>query len=544
MKLILTTLLVSFFIACSSNCIAQEMDTHGHGHSARVGRVRFPVSCTPLSQKQFGNAVALLHSFWYEESATAFAAITKQDPRCAMAYWGQAMSIYHPLWEQPSAKTLADGRALIQRAKVLKTTQRESDYISALDIFYSEEHPDYVRRALAYEASMKGLYSTYPGDDEAAVFYGLALISSAQALPPDRNHAREKEAATILDRVLAKQPSHPGVAHYLIHAYDSPALANLALNAARSYAKIAPAVPHALHMPSHIFTRLGLWEESIKSNLDSEAAAITYARRIKMGAAWDQQLHAMDYLAYAYLQIGRDDEAKAVLEELQAIDKASPEAVAAAYAFAAIPARYAIERRQWEDAAKLELRPAKFAWDRYPWALAIVAYARGIGAARTGDAAAARQEIERLAEIAKQSAGGIGYNWAGQVEIQRLSVAAWAAYVEGKTDEAVSLMREAADREDASEKHPVTPGPIVPARELLGELLMAVGEPGKAFDEFVKSLETSPRRFTGLYGAARAAELAGARDKAGVFYRQLLEVSGGSRSVRPELREAQAFVKR
>jgi tetratricopeptide (TPR) repeat protein len=334
------------------------------------------------------------------------------------------------------------------------------------------------------------------------------------------------------------------VAHYLIHAYDSPALANLALPASRNYAKIAPAVPHALHMPSHIFTRLGLWSESIKSNLDSEAAAKDYGTKMKMTGAWDQQLHAMDYLMYAYLQLADDVKARAVLDDLNKITRATPESVSPAYAFVAVPARYAIERRQWAEAAALEIRPESFPWDRYPWARAIVSFARGIGAARSGNAAAARDEAEKLAAIEKDFANARGYNWAGQVEVQRLSVSAWAAHLEGKNDEAVQLMRAAADLEDASDKHPVTPGPIVPARELLGDLLLELGRNSEALKEFETSLAVAPKRFNGLYGAAHAAELSQDREKAGAYYQELLALAEGSNSNRVELEQARAFLKK
>jgi tetratricopeptide (TPR) repeat protein len=523
----------------------QEMDTHMHGGAGKVGSVVFPVSCRPVSRRQFGVAVAMLHSFWYEESGSAFAAIAQNDPSCAMAYWGQAMSLYHPLWEQPSAQTLAEGRAALLRAKAFgNKTPRERDYILALDAFFADEKRDYVTRALDYEKAMDQLRQSYPRDEEAVVFYALALVGSAQALPADKTYAREKKAAAILNRVLVHQPKHPGVAHYLIHAYDSPPLANLALQAARSYARIAPAVPHALHMPSHIFTRLGLWQESIKSNLDSEAAARDYSAKMHLPGAWDQQLHAMDYLMYAHLQLADDEKAKAVLDELNRITKVTPESVAPAYAFAAVPARFAIERRQWAEAASLEIRPESFPWDRYPWARAILSFARGIGAARIGNAVAARNEALTLATIEKDFANSRGYNWAGQVEVQRQAVSAWAAHAEGKNDEAIQLMRAAADLEDASDKHPVTPGPIIPARELLGELLLELGRNSEALKEFETSLAVAPKRFNGLYGAAHAAELSQDREKAGAYYQELVALAGGSNSKRIELEQAKAYLKK
>jgi tetratricopeptide (TPR) repeat protein len=388
---------------------------------------------------------------------------------------------------------------------------------------------------------MAQVHARYPQDTEAGVFYALSLLGTAQALSADKTYMREKRAAGILNKVLALEPNHPGVAHYLIHAYDSPALANLALAAARAYAKIAPGVPHALHMPSHIFIRLGLWQESINSNLESEAAAKDYARKTKMIGVWDQQLHAMDYLIYAYLQLAQDEKAKGVLDDLNQILKTNDQNLIVAYTFAAVPARYAIERRQWAEAASLELKPQEFAWDRLPWAKAIVYFARGIGSARQGDVAGARNVVAKLEELKSELKGEKGYDWATQVEIQRLAVAAWLAHAERNDQEALSLMRSAADLEDSIDKHPVTPGTIVPARELLADLLIEVGQPAEALKEFEGSLATVPNRFNGLYGAARAAELAGNDKKAKDYYGRLVALCAGECS-RRELQQAKAFL--
>jgi len=334
-------------LVCLAAAEAQEPHQHEHMATEQVGQVRFPTSCKPSVRQPFERAVAMLHSFWYEEAEKAFTAISEQDPDCALAYWGFSMSLYHQLWEPPiTAAGLQQGAAAIQKAKAVGAqTARERGYLEAIELFYKDaDKLDHHARAVAYEKAMARVYLRYPEDHEAAVFYALALIASA--LPTDKTYANQKKAATILDAVYRKEPNHPGVAHYFIHAYDSPPLAHLALDAARAYAKIAPSAPHALHMPSHIFTRLGLWQESIQSNLVSAAAAKDYAIKTQMSGTWDEQLHAMDYLEYAYLQSGQDAAAKRVLDELNAIQRTNAENLKVAYAFVAIPARYALERRQ------------------------------------------------------------------------------------------------------------------------------------------------------------------------------------------------------
>jgi tetratricopeptide (TPR) repeat protein len=361
----------------------------------------------------------------------------------------------------------------------------------------------------------------------------------------DKSYVNEKKAAEILNRVLATEPEHPGVAHYLIHGYDYPELANLALPAARSYAKIAPASAHARHMPSHIFTRLGLWQESIQSNIDSAAAAKEYAARNNMAGAWDQQLHAMDYLAYAYLQGAQDKKALGVLDELNKIQKVEPETFAAAYSYSAAPARYALERRRWHEAAKLTVTPSTFPWDRFRWAEAHVHFARAIGAARSGDTASARKDVEKLAAI-RQSLHEVkgAYDWSKQVEIQLQAATGWLAFAEGRKEDAVRLIRAAADLEDSTDKHPVTPGSIVPAREQLGDLLLETGQPAQALVEFERALREAPNRFNGLYGAARAAELAGDSKKAANYYAQLVKLCERADGARSELEQAKVFLAR
>jgi tetratricopeptide (TPR) repeat protein len=359
----------------------------------------------------------------------------------------------------------------------------------------------------------------------------------------DKSYAKQKKAAVILNRVLRLEPQHPGVTHYLIHSYDYPPLAHLALGAARNYARIAPASAHALHMPSHIFTRLGLWDEDIAMNIRSVNAAKQYAQRNHLEGAWDEQLHSMDYLAYSYLQQARDNEARAVLDELKSIQKTDPVTFKCAYSFAAIPARWALERRKWSEAAELMLEPADFPWPRFPWAQAITHFARAIGAARSRDADKARHEIAKLAEIQKLQTGvKDNYDWATQVEIQRRGAAAWLAKIEGRNQEALDLMRSAADLEDSTDKHPVTPGAVVPARELLGDLLLDLNQATDARKEYERSLEVSPNRFNSLYGAARAAELEGNKIRAKLLYQLLMDNCRRGDISRPELQHAREYL--
>jgi tetratricopeptide (TPR) repeat protein len=412
-------------------------------------------------------------------------------------------------------------------------------------VFYKDhEKLDHRTRAFAYSDAMKQLYSRNPSDREAGVFYALTLIATAM-MSPDKNYVKEKEAARILNQVLEREPQHPGVTHYLIHSYDYPALAELALPAARAYAKLAPASAHAQHMPSHIFTRLGLWQEAINSNLDAKAAAHAFATRNHMRGAWDEQLHAMDYLTYAYLQRAQDKQAANVLDELYKIQVVEPQTFKAAYAFTAIPARYALERRQWKEAATL-IFPSKelkaFPWEDFPWARAHIHFARAIGAARSGDTASARREVDTLAGIQQALVEVKGdYDWAKQVSIQGMVASAWLEYAEGKHEESLRLLRKAADLDDATEKHPVTPGAILPAREQLGELLLELKQPAAALQEFESSFKRTPDRFNGLYGAARAAKLAGDQKRAKSYYKKLVTLVGED-STRPEVDEAKTFL--
>lgn len=518
----------------------------GHDHGPKLGKVAFQSSCSAPADAQFERGLRWLHSFEYDRAAKDFLEAANTDAGCGIAHWGVAMANYHPLWAPPTPAELEQGKAALARARAAGVkNKREQDYIAAVGAFYDDsERLDHKARALAYNSAMAKLHERYPADHEAAVFYALSQVA-AGTLDKDPAYSREKSAAAILAAVLKEEPDHPGVTHYLIHGFDYPALAQLALPAARRYAGIAPASAHAQHMPSHIFTRLGLWDESIKSNLAARAAAIAHARSSVMAGTWDQQLHAMDYLAYAYLQTARDVAAEGVLQELQAINQATP-GQTTAYAVSAIPARVLLERRQWQAAAAYEL-PAglgglKAVMDN-KWASANVRFANAVGASRSGDVVRARAQVEQLKGIEQALVTPAGaYDWKTQVSIERQIAEAWLAFAERRNDDAVRLMHSAADLDDATEKHPVTPGAILPAREQLGELLLELKRPAEAKVEFEASLARSPRRLAGLYGAARAAKQAGNAKQARLHFQALLEVAGKGDGVRAEVREARAYV--
>jgi tetratricopeptide (TPR) repeat protein len=507
----------------------------------KVGEVGFAVSCSAEAQQQFARAVAILHSFWYEEAVKAFTRVAEIDTSCAMAYWGVAMSNWYPLWYPPSDAALKVGSEAVAKAQSIGArTDRERDYIEAIAIFYRDsDRLDNRTRSVAYEKAMEQVYLRYPDDREAGVFYALAL--NATALPTDKAYANQEKAAKILQRIFAEQPNHPGAAHYLIHSYDSAPLANLGLPAAICYSDIAPAVPHALHMPSHIFTRVGQWQSSIDSNRASVEAGQNYAAKVfGPRVVWDQTLHAMDYLEYSYLQTGQDNDAKRVLDQLMSYQKATPSSLAAAYAIAAIPARYAVERRNWAEAAALSSPPVTFSGD-LSWTAAMITYARALGAAHTGDFASAQAEIGKLQAARDSLIQAKNTYWAGQVDVEIRSATAVLAQVQGRMDEALTLMRSAADLEDASDKHPVTPGSIVPARELLGDMLLEADQPAQALVEYEHSLGSAPNRFHGLAGAAAAAERAGDAPRAKLYREKLVKVTAAD-SDRPELLAARKLL--
>ena len=521
---------------------ADEQHSHSHfGDMGQVGTVHFPTSCSPTVQPQFERAVAMLHSFWYEEAEKAFRSIATADPNCSMASWGVAMSLWPLLWPRtPDAETLKQGLAAVAHAQTITgNTARERDYIAAIAAFYENyDKVDHRTRALSYEKAMQQVAQRYANDREASIFYSLALLATAP--PTDRTYANQRKAGEILDKIFAEQPNHPGVAHYLIHSYDNPVLAAHALPAARRYAKIAPSVPHAQHMPSHIFIRLGLWQEAIASNLASAAAAREYEIKSHMEGVWDQRLHAMDYLVYSYLQTGQEGEARRVVDEAGAVTKVKPAGLIAEYALAAIPARFTIERQNWAAAAALKPRSSAG-----PAAEAITWWARALGAARLGDVAAAQQDLAQIQTLKSKLDASPDPNanyWAGQVEIQRRAAAAWLAHAQGQNDEALRLMRSAAEMEDATEKSPVTPGPVLPARELLADLLMETKQPALALTEFQTSLKSAPNRFHAIYGAAQVAESANQPELAKGYYAKVVEICSQCRPDDPSLRRAQQFL--
>ena len=525
--------------------LASTEPGHDH-HPPQLGSLKFETSCAPAARAHFERALGWLHSFGYAEAERDFEAAAAADPGCAIAHWGVAMSQYHPLWAPPTADELAKGNAAVAKAQAAGAkTARERDYVAAIAAFYGDSaRLDHKTRALAYSAAMEQLHGRYPEDNEAAVFYALSLAATG-TMDDDPKFAKEHRAAEILNRLLTANPDHPGVAHYLIHSFDYPPLAHLAVPAARRYATIAPDSPHALHMPSHIFVRLGHWEEAISSNLASEASARALAKARGLADSSSERLHAMDYLAYAYLQTAQDAEAERVLRELGQIKRADPPVFTVAYAATAIPARLVLERRRWREAAQLELADNVrnlAPLGTYSWGTAHVHFARAIGAARSGDAAAARREVGKIEAIeqALQVPAG-SYDWRKQVSIARQVADAWATQAEGSAQDALQIMRAAADLDDATEKHPVTPGAILPAREQLGELLLELGQGAEALREFEASLQRAPRRVGGLYGAARAAKLAGDTAKAKLYFAELSEVTKGSDGTRAEVREARQF---
>lgn len=488
-------------LLCAPSLFAQGGEEHKHIAPEQLGAVTFPTSCAPAAQKRFERGVALLHSFAYSAAEEAFGEVARVDGKCAMAHWGVAMSYYHQLWEPwITPQDLKRGAAELEAAKQFVASERERSYIQALSAYYRDGEQHRAReRALDYEQAMAKVARDYPADSEAQVFYALALISTA--LPTDKAHANQKHAAQILEPILRRQPQHPGVAHYLIHAYDNAELASRGVAVAREYSKIAPSAPHALHMPSHIFTRLGMWSDSVRSN---QAARVSAHRHGDIG----EELHAMDYLMYAYLQSGRATDAAKLLQELRAM-KLDAGIFKIGYAVAAMPVRYAIEQGRWEEASKLEEMP-----QAPPQVRAIRLWARGTGLARLGKSGNAKRQVEAMQSARDELEKSGNSYWATQVEIQIMEVQALCAQAEKKNAEALSLMRAAADQEDAAEKVPVTPGPIVPAREQLAGLLLELKRPKEALAEYEASLALAPGRRASLAGAARAAQMAGDAAKA------------------------------
>jgi tetratricopeptide (TPR) repeat protein len=491
-------------VLATAPAAADDQEQHQHPRPEKLGTVVFPTSCAPAVQARFARAVALLHSFWYDEAEKAFGEVAAADPSCAMAQWGVAMSLYHPIWAAPTPAEVKRGQEAVAKARAAAApTERERDYVAAVETFFRDaDTVDHRTRAVAYEKAMERVHDRYPDDREAAIFHALALLGTAP--PADKTYANQKKAGAILNRVLPAQPDHPGVAHYLIHSFDYPELAELALPAARSYSKIAESSPHALHMPSHIFVRLGLWDDSVRANEDSAAAARAHVEKAQPGATSFDELHAVDYLAYAFLQQGRDADALRMVERVRKVEKLDNPNFAAAYALAATPARYALERGRWAEAAALEVAPASFPWAKFPYAEAITYFARGVGAARSGDLARAREAVARLEALRQAAVDAKIPYWPDQIEIQRRATAGWLARAEGRNDDAQRLLGEAVELEAATDKHPVTPGAVLPARELRADLLMDLGRSAEALAEYEASLKVAPKRRYALAGVARA----------------------------------------
>ena len=536
-------LFLSVFLA-TSPIFAQAPAQHDHatGSADQVGgdNVSFLTSCAPALRQDFNRAVALLHSFWFAQAIATFEGVAAKDSSCAIAHWGVALSRWgNPFAGLRSPQQIELGRAAIQKAQTTGTpTPRERAYIAAAaELFTSGDAATQRARTVAYEQAMERIVRDFPGDMEARIFYALA--ANQTALASDKKYSQQLKATAILEPLFKEHPKHPGIAHYIIHAYDHPPLADRALAAARTYASLAPSVPHALHMPSHTFTRVGMWKESIDTNRRSAEAALKENANA-------EALHAMDYQAYAYLQLAQDAQASRVAGEARAtaarLDPnatgAAAPGVAGVYAAAAIPARYALERNAWAEAAALTPRPSAF-----PHTDAIIHFARALGAARSGDPKAAAADIERLAALRDALKTMQDAYWAEQVDIQRQIAIAWVAFAEGDKTRGIELLRAAAAAEDATDKSAVSPGPLAPARELLGYMLFEAGRPADALVEFEATIKKEPNRFRGLYGGARAAEAAGQRARAAALYTQLLQVASDADTSRSELQHARNFVK-
>ena len=506
---------------------------HASDQPDRMGTVHFLTSCSPAVRDEFDLAVATLHSFGYRKSAQLFAHVLSTDPSCSMAEWGIAMSHYHQLWNPPTQEDLRIGlEAAQQGLSIGSKTQRERDYLDAIHGFYQEAGSEsHSIRAKRYETAMESLHRRYPHDSEAAIFYALSLIANAPL--NDKTYANQKKATQILEPIILQQPQHPGVAHYVIHADDNPVLAPLALDAAKHYSQIAPDAPHALHMPSHIFTRLGLWDDSIASNLASADSAR------KQNLAGDE-LHALDYLVYAYLQAGRVTEARKLTQQLPVVEPGDAARYAGGYATAAIPARYWIERQQWDAAAALPLPPQTTPGDPYASTLATLYFARALGASRLGGIQAAQAAMQPLLSLHDALAQN-GDSDADQVNVQSKIVSAWIKWAEGDHEAAVKEMRTAAAMEDATEKSPVSPGSIAPAPEMLGDMLLLAKQPKLALTAYESALKTTPGRLRAEYGAAVSAQEAGLRPAAERHYRRLLTNCNHADADLPEVTRANHF---
>jgi tetratricopeptide (TPR) repeat protein len=527
------------------------------GDLRAAGKVEFPVSCTAAVQPEFSRGVALLHSFFYEEARRVFTSVAERDPKCAMAQWGIAMTWWHPIWTPPTPDEMSAGKAAIEKAMAMNAgTDRERGFITALNVYYNTPDSSTAGavgqschgpvgprdRVVAYEKAMRQLRDKYSDDFEAQTFYAFAVLGVGYATPKDTNLSKQLEAAAILEKLWKQNPNHPGVVHYLIHSFDYPALAQRGLAAAQSYASIAPWVPHALHMPSHIFTRLGMWNESVAANQASAEASRAYAAMRHRDATEAEELHALDYMAYSYLQEAQDAEAKNIVDLAAKVRKTNPELeFSAAYALAAIPTRYAFERNDWATAAKLTV-PNLPHWSSFPFMEALIEYGHALGRAHTGDLDGARKAIARMSELRDATKDSKFDYFKSHLDLQMKAASAWVAASEGKKNEAIEMLRRAADAEDILGKHPVSPGAFVPIREQLGTLLLEVGQAKEAQREFEAALKIYPGRFRGLYGAARAAEQSGDKENASHYYGKLAAQTTKATGSRDELNHVREFL--
>jgi hypothetical protein len=505
-----------------------------------LGRVSFKTSCNAEAQEKFNRGVALVHSFFFPETVRAFTEAAQADPQCAIAYWGIAISQRtNPLVLPLPAAALKSGLEAVQKGNAIGAkTERERDWLATIELYFKDyDKIDQSTRGLAYERAMEKLTLKYPDDPEAAIFYALALNETA--LPSDKTYAKVLKAGALLEKIAQTLPEHPGVLHYTIHSYDYAPLAKRAIDPANKYAKVAPGAPHARHMPAHIYSMVGMWVESVASNASSLVAAREQAAKTWPGAAHPAEPHMLDFTQYALLQLGQEQRAKQIVDEGNAIKKLGFEYVVGYTGLAAVPARFALERQAWKEATALEPRGSQF-----PQADAITYFARALGAARSGDSAAAEQGIAKLKELRAALEGANQSYWAEQVEIQILAASAWTAQTRGQRSEALKFMRAAADLEDGSEKHVAMENRLYPIRELLGDLLMAQQQPALALREYETSNEATPNRLRGLYGAAKAAEQAKQQDKARTYFSKLVELTKNADTDRTEIREARAFVAR
>ncbi len=531
-------LMVVLLGGCLGETKAQVQQHTGHP----VGTVDFPVSCSEQAQVEFNRAATLLHHMTYPQAREAFQAAATTDPRCAMAHWGVAMTLFQPLWPtRPGPEALQRGWELVQKAKALgPTTERERLFVAAAEAFFLEPaSSDYWLRIRRWEHASEKVYTAFPNDPEAAAFYALAHLATAPSNAISRAHA--DRAADILLDVYKRNPDHPGAMHYLVHANDVPGREKELLEITHKYEGAAPRNPHALHMPTHIYTRLGDWDGVIRGNQRAAEAALEYPAGDHGEFVWDEFPHAMEYLIYAHLQKGADDDAAVQLQRLRTTARLEP-TFKTAFHLASIQARYALERRAWNEAALLAPRePATLDWDRFTWPEAITRFARGLGAAHVGQVDEAKTAGQRLEELETSTRKAGEDQFARNIRVLRLELDAWVAHVEGREKSSVALMREAAELEDSTPKHAVTPSPTLPAHELLGDLLMEQKQPAEALAAYKRSMELYPRRFNGLLGAARAARALGDESLARTFYQQLLEAAdGGTRQ--PAVKEAQSYV--